>query len=105
VTKRAVPAGEPADQAQPAPVEAGEALAGVVARLREELAGMRRAMGSRAVIEQAKGIVAAQLGVSPDRAFHLMSRYSQRTNRRVRKVSADLVQGRLSARQLREGDG
>lgn len=66
---------------------------------------LHAALAARAVIEQAKGIVAAQLGISPDRAFPLMSRYSQRTNRRVRKVSADLVQGRLSARQLREGDG
>jgi GAF domain-containing protein len=66
---------------------------------------LHAALAARAVIEQAKGMIAAQLGVSPDRAFHLMSRYSQRTNRRVRKVSADLVQGRLSAQQVREGDG
>lgn len=55
---------------------------------------------SRAVIEQAKGVVHADLGVSPAEAFHLLSRYSQNTNQRVRKVSADVVHGRLAASEL-----
>jgi GAF domain-containing protein len=56
---------------------------------------------SRAVIEQAKGILHAELGVSPAEAFHLLSRYSQNTNQRVRKVSAGLVQGRIAAAEFR----
>ena len=56
---------------------------------------------SRAVIEQAKGIVHAELGVSPAEAFHLLSRYSQNTNQRVRKISAGLVAGRIAAAELR----
>lgn len=60
---------------------------------------------SRAVIEQAKGIVHAELGVSPAEAFGLLSRYSQNTNQRVRKVSADVVHGRLAASELREASG
>ena len=56
---------------------------------------------SRAVIEQAKGILHVKLGVSPDEAFRLLSRYSQNTNQRVRAISARLVQGRMSASQLR----
>jgi GAF domain-containing protein len=56
---------------------------------------------SRAVIEQAKGILHATLGVSPAEAFHLLNRYSQNTNQRVRKISADLVQGRLTAAEFR----
>jgi len=34
-------------------------------------------------------------------AFHLLSRYSQNTNQRVRKVSARLVQGLISAAEFR----
>ncbi len=55
---------------------------------------------SRAVIEQAKGILHAELGVSPAEAFRLLSRYSQHTNQRVRVISARLVQGRLSAAEF-----
>jgi GAF domain-containing protein len=58
---------------------------------------------SRAVIEQAKGVLHAELGVSPDEAFHLLSRYSQNTNQRVRKISARLVEGRITAAELRPG--
>ena len=56
---------------------------------------------SRAVIEQAKGMVHADLGVTPAEAFGLLRRYSQNTNQRVRKVSADVVHGRLAASELR----
>jgi GAF domain-containing protein len=56
---------------------------------------------SRAVIEQAKGILHAKLGVSTAEAFALLSRFSQNTNQRVRRVSADLVQGRITPDDLR----
>jgi GAF domain-containing protein len=56
---------------------------------------------SRAVIEQAKGMLHAELGVSPEEAFRLLSRYSQNTNQRVRKISAGLVQGRIAAAEFR----
>ena len=55
---------------------------------------------SRAVIEQAKGVLHAELEVSPDEAFRLLSRYSQNTNQRVRKISAGLVEGRITAAEL-----
>src|SRR5579859_6091045 len=58
---------------------------------------------SRAVIEQAKSVLHAELKVSPDEAFRLLSRYSQNTNQRVRKISAGLVEGRVSAAELRPG--
>jgi GAF domain-containing protein len=56
---------------------------------------------SRAVIEQAKGILHAELGVSLAEAFRLLSRYSQNTNQRVRAISARLVQGRIAASEFR----
>jgi GAF domain-containing protein len=55
---------------------------------------------SRAVIEQAKGVLRAELGISPAEAFHLMSRFSQNTNQRVRKIAAGLVQGRIAPAEL-----
>jgi GAF domain-containing protein len=55
---------------------------------------------SRAVIEQAKGMLHAELGISPDQAFRLLSRHSQNTNQRVRKIAADLVQRRITPAQL-----
>ena len=56
---------------------------------------------SRAVIEQAKGVLHAELGVSPEEGFRLLSRYSQNTNQRVRRIAAGLVEGRVTAAQLR----
>jgi AmiR/NasT family two-component response regulator len=47
-------------------------------------------------IEQAKGMLRAELRIPPAEAFHRLSRFSQDTNQRVRKISADLVQGRIS---------
>ena len=55
---------------------------------------------SRAVIEQAEGVLHAELGVSPAEAFQLLSRYSQHTNRRVRRIAAELVQGRVATAEL-----
>jgi GAF domain-containing protein len=74
------------------------ALYGTCRRIVESLhAGLE----SRAVIEQAKGVLHAELGVSPEEAFRLLSRYSQNTNQRVRKISAGLVQGRITAAEFR----
>jgi GAF domain-containing protein len=55
---------------------------------------------SRAVIEQAKGIIHAELGVTPAEAFTLLRQHSQDTNQRVRIIAARLVQGRLSTAQI-----
>lgn len=55
---------------------------------------------SRAVIEQAKGIIHADLGVTTDEAFHLLSKFSQNANQRVRKVCADVVNGRIAPADL-----
>ncbi|WP_299036771.1 GAF and ANTAR domain-containing protein [uncultured Pseudokineococcus sp.] len=52
---------------------------------------MQRAMSSRAVIEQAKGVLVAALGLSPDEAFAELSRRSQRTNTKLRDLAAQVV--------------
>ncbi len=49
------------------------------------------AMESRAVIEQAKGIIMGERRCSPDEAFRILSRVSQQSNRKLRDVAAALV--------------
>jgi AmiR/NasT family two-component response regulator len=70
--------------------EAGE-VGTRLASLTEEVAGLRRALESRAVIEQAKGIIVARTGLSPDAAFDVLARQSQHENRKLREVAAGLV--------------
>jgi transcriptional regulator with GAF, ATPase, and Fis domain len=58
----------------------------------EELARqLQEAMRSRAVIEQAKGIVMAHQGVSADDAFRRLAKQSQDTNTRLRELAARIV--------------
>jgi transcriptional regulator with GAF, ATPase, and Fis domain len=68
---------------------------------RQMVDNLHAALESRAVIEQAKGILHAELGVTPGEAFRLLSRYSQNTNRRVRRIAARLVEGRIVAEEFR----
>ncbi|MDQ4069475.1 MAG: GAF and ANTAR domain-containing protein [Actinomycetota bacterium] len=59
---------------------------------------LRAAMAHRATIEQAKGILMARGGLSPDDAFNLLVKASQRENRKLRDVAQDLVE-RVQQRQ------
>jgi GAF domain-containing protein len=54
---------------------------------------MSAAMESRAVIEQAKGILMARQNISADDAFALLSRASQTSNRKLREIAAGIVTG------------
>jgi AmiR/NasT family two-component response regulator len=67
-------------------------------RLSEQLT---EAMESRAVIEQAKGMLMAQSpGITPDEAFDLLRRASQRENVKLRDIARRIVEHRSLA-----GDG
>jgi GAF domain-containing protein len=52
---------------------------------------MQAAMESRAVIEQAKGIIMGERRCSADAAFAVLTRISQDSNRKLRDVAAALV--------------
>ena len=65
-----------------------------MAELINEIAGLRRAMASRAVIEQAKGIIIGSVGCDEDRAFEMLVRQSQHENRKLREVAEDLVRSK-----------
>jgi len=49
-------------------------------------------MQSRAVIEQAKGVLAGRLHCSPEDAFQHLVKESQHSNRKLRDLAAEVVQ-------------
>jgi serine phosphatase RsbU (regulator of sigma subunit) len=80
---------EPADTTR-------EELAARVHSLSGEVAGLRRAMRTRGIIEQAKGMLAQRLGCTPEEAFAHLSRLSQEHNLRLSELAARLVDRTLS---------
>lgn len=65
--------------------------ADLAARTAEDLAHMRAAMVSRAVIEQAKGILMERHKVTADQAFTALTHASQNSNIKLRDVADHLV--------------
>ncbi|MGY1727726.1 ANTAR domain-containing protein [Geodermatophilus sp. SYSU D01062] len=92
---------EPAAFASAASVEVARAVAEAVAvavanadahaQLGEHARNMELAMQSRAVIEQAKGVLMAQRHVDADTAFELLRAASQRYNRKLRDIAIGIV--------------
>jgi GAF domain-containing protein len=61
------------------------------ARATDDVANMRRAMVSRAVIEQAKGILMERYKTTPEQAFTLLTHASQHSNVKLRDVAEELT--------------
>jgi GAF domain-containing protein len=61
------------------------------AQLSDQTRNMRLAMDSRAVIEQAKGVLMAQRHVDSDQAFEILREASQRYNRKLRDIALGIV--------------
>ena len=59
---------------------------------------MEQAMASRAVIEQAKGVLMARHGIDESVAFQLMRQQSQEQNLKLRTLAAKLVSEARSPR-------
>ncbi len=74
--------------------------ASVYRNCRRLVENLRVAVESRAVIEQAKGILVAEYGWEPEVAFKRLSLLSQNTNRKVRDIAGDLVAGRIQRGQF-----
>jgi len=91
------PPGPPDGACEPAPSGTAGLLVEVdvlrrtVARVGDELTGLRRAMASRSVIDQAKGAVRAVTGLSGDEAFALLAARSQNANRKLSDVASDVL--------------
>jgi GAF domain-containing protein len=60
-------------------------------RTSDELAHLRVAMKSRAVIEQAKGVLMERYKITEDVAFAVLTRASQQSNTKLREVADELV--------------
>jgi GAF domain-containing protein len=63
-------------------------------RQQEVVAGqLQRALNSRVIIEQAKGVLAERLRVTPDEAFVLLRRYARDHNHPLTELSGDVIRG------------
>lgn len=71
----------------------------VLAQLTLENAKLREALDSRAVIEQAKGVLMVRHGCGPDQAFEFLGAMARRQHRKVRLVAAWIVE-RAAAKDL-----
>jgi GAF domain-containing protein len=99
---------KPAAFATPESLRAGLEVAEIVAltvanadahwKLGEQARNMRIAMDSRAVIEQAKGVLMAQRHVDAEQAFEILREASQRYNRKLRDIASGIVDGTQKAR-------
>jgi GAF domain-containing protein len=85
-------------EALKAGLEVAEAVAVAVvnadahAKVVDQAHNMRLAMESRAVIEQAKGVLMAQRGIDAQQAFDMLREASQRYNRKLRDIAAGIVE-------------
>jgi GAF domain-containing protein len=88
--------------ASPESIRAGAEVAEVIAvavanadahaQLFDQARNMRLAMESRAVIEQAKGVLMAQRRVDAEGAFEILRDASQRYNRKLRDIAVGIVE-------------
>lgn len=79
--------------------QAADVLASSVALAQREHINvtLRRALETRTAIGQAQGVLMARQGIGPDEAFDILRRASQRTNRKLRDVAAEIVAGAASS--------
>jgi PAS domain S-box-containing protein len=88
---------------------AAAAVAGVLQNVAEResmktlAANLERALTSRAVIDQAKGVIMARLSVDADDAFARLVNLSSRLNVKIRDLATLIVEGHVDA-VLRAGD-
>ena len=97
----------------PTEVEALGALAAVTAELVStgvelavrdaEVAQLRRALASRVWIEQAKGVLAATRGVSPDEAFQQLRKRARSSSRKLADLAQEVVQAAQRERIAAKG--
>ena len=63
-----------------------------LARLEQEVVNLERALASRELIGMAVGVIIARQRCTPDEAFDVLRRASQRENRRVRDIAEEMVE-------------
>lgn len=75
--------------------QAGALLCNAVALAQSEHLNdtLRQALETRTVIGQAQGVLMGRQAINADQAFDILRRASQRTNRKLRVVAAEIVAG------------
>jgi len=61
------------------------------------VAQLQKALNSRIVIEQAKGLLSERNAISLDAAFQALRRYARRHNKSITEAAADVVDGTWNA--------
>ena len=74
----------------------------LLAGAQERTARLQRALGSRAVIDQAIGIIRSRSGVSAEEAFDRLTRISQAENVKLRVVAERLVEEAVRRARARQ---
>jgi hypothetical protein len=77
------------------------ALVALVNLLRERNSQLERALESRIVIEQAKGVLVERLSLAPDQAFEILRRAARSQRRRIHVVAAEVVDTRETPADIR----
>lgn len=91
-------------------VQIAETLAGFAAfgirsgramdRTQQKVVQLQHALNSRIVIEQAKGMLAAQADVSPSMAFEALRGYARSNSRKVHQICEEIINGSLPVSEL-----
>ena len=82
--------------------EREERLAELVVALADENANLQRALDTRVVIEQAKGVLAERFGLDVHEAFHVL-RMSARSNRmRLYDLATQVVESRQTPPEIEQ---
>jgi hypothetical protein len=68
-----------------------EELVEKIEELQEEVAQLRQALVSHAVVDQAIGVVLALSGLRPEQGWEVLKTVSQRTNTKLRDVARHVV--------------
>lgn len=79
-----------------------EDLVELARRLFERNAQLEQALESRIVIEQAKGVLAERLALSPDAAFELLRRGARNHRLRIHALAAQVVAERETPPEIAE---
>jgi GAF domain-containing protein len=66
----------------------------------EQISDLRRSLTDRAVVEQAKGLIAERLSITPDDGFDRLRRHARSRNQRVRAAAQRILRGDLDPTEL-----
>jgi hypothetical protein len=85
-----------------APRITDQSLAELLRPLRDENDQLRRALASRVVIEQAKGVLAERYALTLEDAFEVLRRAARANRVRIHFLAAHVAGGRTSPREIVE---